>query len=449
MGKSPKVKLKMMEMEMDELSEESIETRLELNSSEKEKEEEDDNTVQPPTSNKKVEKEAATLIWSRFQKVDESGLMKGNFVLPNSVKTFRVYVLGMDFSGKYGVHSSWLTSQRPFNACLECPLFMRPKDKVTCRLTLENNRDQLVVAEVKALDRKVEIPARGVYNLEFQVSPVDLPMKLETVCSEFNEKVEQVVNIPVHLGLTCEKSTNLPLDLTKESHSGGKLMLELPENLIPNSLRLNIEYKRISSNVLVKGLSKLVREPYGCFEQTSATTFPMVMLMQYIDQLPDITEKILSMRLDAEEKMKRGIKRLLGYECSKGGFEWFGSDPGHVTLTAYGIWQFIEMNKLGDFIDPKVIDRSLDWLRKKYQKGSAEFTINSVGCDSFSRPPQFCSDVYILFILTLLDDYQVGYKSIVEHKISQYEQGEKTDDLYLSSFIALVYFGKLNSRFYF
>jgi hypothetical protein len=150
------------------------------------------------------------------------------------------------------------------------------------------------------------------------------------------------------------------------------------------------------------------------------------------------------MRIDAEEKMKRGIKRLLGYECSKGGFEWFGKNPGHVTLTAYGIWQFLEMNKIGEYIDVKVIDRTLDWLRKKYQKNKAKFEMKGSGYDSFARPPQFCSDIYILFILTLMDDYHVNYKSIVSHKIEDYESGKNfsDNDSYLGSFIALVYLGE-------
>ena len=410
--------------------------------------EEDNDEESISEINQKAEREASTLIWSRFQKANKSNLVEGCFTLPSLVKTFRVYVLGMDLTGKYGVHSSWLTSQKPFNTCLEAPLFMRPKEKVTCRLTLENNREKLTVAEVQPLNLKVEIPAKGVYNLEFQVSDEDLPMKLETTFLKYNEKVSEVVDIPIFFGLTCEKSTNLYLDFTNQTDFDDKLMLELPENLIPNSLQLNVEYKQISTNLLLKGLRKMIREPHGCFEQTSAITFPMVMLMQYIDQLPEKTEKLLNMRLDAEVKMKRGIQRLLGYECSDGGFEWFGRNPGHVTLTAYGVWQFIEMNKLGDYIDPKIIDRSLDWMRKNYQKESCEFRINSKGHDAFARPPQFCSDVYILFILTLLDDYHVQYKSIVEHKIIQYEQGQKTQDLYLRSFIALVYFGTFYFNYY-
>jgi uncharacterized protein YfaS (alpha-2-macroglobulin family) len=211
-------------------------------------------------------------------------------------------------------------------------------------------------------------------------------------------------------------------------------------NYVEGSLQVDVEHKKLSHNILLEGLESLIREPCGCFEQTSSSTFPMVMLMQYIDNQTEKSKEILKIRANAEENVKKGIKRLLGYECKKGGFEWFGSDPGHTTLTAYGIWQFMEMNKCGNLIDNKVIDRSLNWLRKQYNNSKGEFKVNS-GYDDFSRPPQFCSDIYILFILTLMDDYHINYKSIVEDKIKKYEKTNSTDDMYLNAFICLVYLG--------
>ena len=274
-----------------------------------------------------------------------------------------------------------------------------------------------------------------------------MPYKVAVKELETQEMLYHTINIPVFQGLTCEKSETLEFKVTQKKNKGGETLIEFPENLVEDSLEITIEYKKVSADILIKGLDQLIREPCGCFEQTSSTTFPLVMLIQYIDSLPKKTEKMLKMRFNAEEKMKKGIKRLLGYECKNGGFEWFGDDPGHVTLTAYGIWQFLEMNKIGNYIDVNVIDRTLDWLRKSYQKNKAQFELRN-GWDDFASPPQFCSDIYILFILTLMEDYQVNYHQIVEHKIEDYEsrKGSSKIDCYLSSFIALVYSGKKKSN---
>jgi hypothetical protein len=35
--------------------------------------------------------------------------------------------------------------------------------------------------------------------------------------------------------------------------------------------------------------------------------------------------------------LKDGYKRLLNFETSEKGYEWFGESPGHEALTAYGL----------------------------------------------------------------------------------------------------------------
>ena len=371
-------------------------------------------------------------------------MIKTGFKLPSQVKTFRVSVLAVSLDGVYGTYNTSITVSNPFNMVVEAPLFIRPNETVVCKMILENNKDQDITVDVKVANRRVSVPKRGVYNLVFDVAQESIPFAVEVTETGSKQVLNQTISLPVYQGLTYEKTQNLKFKVSKnDANPKCSTVIELPETVSKDSVTLTVEYKTLSADVLLKGLEKIVREACGCFEQTSATTFPLVMLLQYIDSLSEKSEKMLEMRVDAEDKMKRGIKRLLGFECQQGGFEWFGSDPGHVTLTAYGVWQFLEMNKLGDYVDVKVIDRTLDWLRKKYQKQKAHFEMPKGGFDDFARPPQFCSDVYILFILTLMDDYHVNYKSIVTHKISDYESTKDSSevDCYLSSFIALVYLG--------
>ena len=383
---------------------------------------------------------AKTVFWSNLQTTKNNSL-KASFNLPNLVKTFRVTVLAVNSEGVYGTYTAQMTVCKPFNMVVESPLFVRPNETVVCKMVLENNKDADITVDVVSLNQTIQIPKRDIYTLEFDVPQDQMPLNVEAI--ESGESHTHTVALPVYQGLTYEKSQNLKFQITDSKTTGLKKVLELPANMDPKSLRLKVEYKKLSANILVKGLKRLIREPYGCFEQTSATTFPLVMLIQYIDEQTQKSEKMLKMRMDAEEKMKSGIKRLLGYECKKGGFDWFGRDPGHPTLTAYGVWQFIEMNRISNFIDLKVIDRSLDWLRKKYQKSNAEFKMEGRGYDSFARPPQFCSDIYILFIMTLMDDYHINYKSIVSHKIADYESKKNASqkNSYLSSFVALIYLG--------
>ena len=382
----------------------------------------------------------STIFWSQFKKTNNQKLVC-NFDFPGLVKTFRITIMAMNSKGVYGTHTSWITVQKPFNTIINAPLFIRPGEIVICDLILENNLLNPMQIDIPKLNRKVTIPKKGITQVEVKVESEQMPYSIKIINKTTKEKISKTINIPYREGLTYTKTKSIKID--PSSSKNPPFQIEFPENIVPNSAEVFIEYKQVNSSLLINGLDKLVQEPYGCFEQTSATTFPMVMLVRYLDTIKKKTPDQLALKVKAEEKIQKGVSRLLGYECKSGGFEWFGDDPGHVTLTAYGIWQFIEMNKIKDYVDVAKIDRTLDWLRKKYQKKSGEFKNSTQGYDAFSRPPQFCSDIYIVFILTLLDDYHVNYESIVSNMISHYEKNNENDinDCYLESFIALVYKG--------
>jgi hypothetical protein len=56
-----------------------------------------------------------------------------------------------------------------------------------------------------------------------------------------------------------------------------------------------------------------------------------------------------------------GYDRLMGFECKSGGFEWFGNDPGHDALTAYGLLEFTDMSQVRH-VDPAMLDRTRTWM---------------------------------------------------------------------------------------
>ena len=43
------------------------------------------------------------------------------------------------------------------------------------------------------------------------------------------------------------------------------------------------------------------------------------------------------MKYDIMEKLKGGYEKLIGFETSSKGYEWFGKAPGHEALSAYGL----------------------------------------------------------------------------------------------------------------
>ena len=69
---------------------------------------------------------------------------------------------------------------------------------------------------------------------------------------------------------------------------------------------------------------------------------------------------------NAGEMLKRGLDKLLSFETSTGGFDWFGASPGHEALTAYGLLQFSAMASpatgMPNLIPSSLLDRVSKWL---------------------------------------------------------------------------------------
>ena len=61
-------------------------------------------------------------------------------------------------------------------------------------------------------------------------------------------------------------------------------------------------------------------------------------------------ERVKVMKFQIMEKLKKGYDKLIGFETSTKGYEWFGEAPGHEALSGYGIAQFNDMNDAVSFV---------------------------------------------------------------------------------------------------
>jgi uncharacterized protein YfaS (alpha-2-macroglobulin family) len=107
-----------------------------------------------------------------------------------------------------------------------------------------------------------------------------------------------------------------------------------------------------------EALAALIREPYGCFEQTSSTIYPLVMAQQYFMSHQGVDPALIE---KSGAILQTGYDRLRGFESKSGGYEWFGADPGHDALSAYGLMEFTDMAQVRQ-VDPVMLQRTRQWL---------------------------------------------------------------------------------------
>ncbi|HEU4533889.1 MAG TPA: hypothetical protein VFS00_07210, partial [Polyangiaceae bacterium] len=80
------------------------------------------------------------------------------------------------------------------------------------------------------------------------------------------------------------------------------------------------------------------------------------------------------------------------------GYEWFGGDPGHEALTAYGLLEFADMAEVFP-VDPQMVERTRAWLLGR-RDGKGGYRRNARALDSFGGAPNDVTDAYITWALS-------------------------------------------------
>src|SRR5262249_21016113 len=140
---------------------------------------------------------------------------------------------------------------------------------------------------------------------------------------------------------------------------------------------------------LQKGLEGLLREPAGCFEQTSTSNYPNLLVLDYLKESGQSRPEVEG---HARDLLATGYQKLTSFEClspaknRREGYEWFGGTaPPHEALTAYGLLQFRDLSRVYD-VDPAMLKRTQQYLLAR-KDGKGGFQRNPRALDHFGRAP--------------------------------------------------------------
>lgn len=387
------------------------------------------------------DREFETVFWSQFERL-KSQTLKKTFDLPSHVKTFRVRVLGMDTQGLFGSHTSWLTVNKPFNVRVSAPAFLRKNETGLCKLTLENNtgRDQII--EIPALGGQFTVAAESVHVEKVPLRQTQSPLDLEIRNLTAEDTLVKRISVPGEFGLTRRQSFNLSIQTRSDQVYSQSHLLELPEDAEPGSLTMTVEYKSLEPEFLLQTYERLVTRPAGSNINKLMTLFHLRLILGIASARDD--KKALKLKFKAEKLLRKGVAAFLKCESrSTGGFGLYAG-RSEISMTAFAVWNLLEYNQLGHFVDQKVLDRCFDFLRASTRK-------------ALESDPKFFwphgrdhsglfSNVYVLFLFTHLKSHDIRMQSIfddVSKYLDQIASQPDQDDCYYQAFFCLLHFGEI------
>jgi hypothetical protein len=377
-----------------------------------------------------------TLYWNAGIRTGaRDGKATVEFGLSDSVTTFRVIADAFGNNGALGCGDSVIESVEPFYLEPKMPLEITAGDVIELPVALVNST-------VEKFDA-VNLAVRG-EGLDI-ITPVAATLDANTrgramvKISAQKAGVYQLVISAAAGGYTDTVTRTLtvkPKGFPVSIHHGGLVGADSPVNTVvtipatvePGSM---VTVARVYPTPLAsmeEALNALLREPCGCFEQTSSSNYPLVMAQQYFTTHQGIDPAKIARARDLLEK---GYKKLTGFECKQKGYEWFGGDPGHEALTAYGLMEFVDMGKVME-MDSGMLERTRQWLLAR-RDGKGGFMRNDRALDSFGRAPVPTTNAYVVWALI-----EAGQdpKTLEKEIAAIREEAEKTQDTYVIALAA-------------
>ncbi len=390
---------------------------------------------------------AETLYWHPAL-VLPGGKSQVSFDLCDSVTSFQVTAFGHSLDGRLGAVAYAFDSRLPFTVQPKVPLEVTASDRIDLPLSISNNTDQkqtvavtlensqgLELIQARSVSEGTVDPrsrfglvsgkpsAEVTVNPESavrQLFPIRPTIKEGTATLTFKGQTKGFAADIIRMGFRVAPE-GFPIvaqqsDLLEQT---ALARVTLPENWIRGTLKLQAHVYPSTLADLQKGLEGLLREPNGCFEQTSTSNYPNLLILDYLRE-SDQSKPNVEAR--ARELLGRGYQKLVSFEClnpgmaKRQGYEWFGGTaPPHEALTAYGLLQFRDMARVQD-VDRAMLERTRTYLLSR-RDGKGGFSRNPRALDTFGRAPEAITNAYIVWALTESgpdDDLAVELKALSE-----------------------------------
>lgn len=300
---------------------------------------------------------------------DREGRASIAIPVADSITTWRMAMIASTQHGALGTSTSALKVFQDFFVDLDLPVTLTQGDRVSVPVAIYNYSGS-------AGDVTLHLQAEDWFSLVDDLADKSVTLNSARVGgSQFTLQANRIGKYkltflarmkddPAHADIVVREIEVIPNGREQAIVFNGHMedvvehQLAFPVGSIPDASKILVRLYPSPLSQIVEGMDSILQMPSGCFEQTSSTTYPNVLALDYMKRTNKLTPEI---HAKAEGYIANGYQRLLTFEVPGGGFSWFGDAPANKILTAYGLMEFHDMLKVYD-VDPKVVQRTQQWL---------------------------------------------------------------------------------------
>jgi len=296
---------------------------------------------------------------------------RASIVIPmaDSITTWRMAMIASTQQGALGTSTSSLKVFQDFFVDLDLPVTLTQGDRVSIPVAIYNYSDSRGDVNLKlqnddwfslvedSAEKSVAVDSARVGSSQFTLEARRIGKFKLTLAARMQGGADRA-DIVVREIEVIPNGREQSLVFNGRLENATQHELAFPATSIPEASKIFVRLYPGPMSQVVEGMDAILRMPNGCFEQTSSSTYPNVLALDYMKRTKKLTPEV---HAKAEGFIANGYQRLLTFEVPGGGFSWFGNAPANKILTAYGLMEFYDLSRVHD-VDPKLISRTQQWL---------------------------------------------------------------------------------------
>lgn len=331
-----------------------------------------------------------TAYWAPMLQTSPDGQATASFALPDNLTTWRATVVAATADTAVGQQINKVISSKDLIVRLATPRFFTERDTVTLKAIVHNYTDKPQALQVSlgaegvdfasakdGENRSLTIEPKGVQSFDFTLLPkMAGTAKLQLLAK--NAAVSDGIELKIPV---------LPHGIADHQYAQGEVegsnSVNVPLKVLPQSdpqrakLKLTLDTSFVAQ--LLGSLSYLVDYPYGCVEQTMSRLLPAITVSKLYESL-GLSDPMLDKKLP--KVIAKGLKRIVSFQHSDGGWGWWKQDNTDPYMTAYAMYGLIRAKQLGATVEDSVIENGKEALKNLLKNGATQTNIYMLGSEA-------------------------------------------------------------------
>ncbi len=333
-------------------------------------------------------------LWSGLVKVDDQGKAKVSFDVPTYRGALRIMAVSMD-EKKTGSAETEVLVRDPLVLQATLPRFLSADDEISIPVFVTNmtGKDKNITIEIQVEDMGIS----GEQNAPKGKLLSFLSPQSVTLSAKNEESQTAIFRVKALRQAGAARFKVIAKAPGFESYTEGEVpfrpsgpretMVKVAEltqgktefnsflkGWVPTSETTNIWVTTNPYGRAFDHLKYVIRYPYGCIEQTTSSTRPLLFVSEFVKNAdPETLAKLGGV----EKMIAAGIRRIFSMQTSSGGFSyWPGSYSPDRWGTAYATDMLLDAKEKGFDVPEERLKEALDYLEMTAQNSSSRSRYN-------------------------------------------------------------------------